>query len=197
MREIIPRSIIGSKLLAHCLASGSEKTFFLNKIEIVDADHLGIDENDDLSIIAAFGKCMEEDDGGFNTIKDVKKLPYPKEVILESFCRQFSIEKNDKLRDHMKVGLLFLAYYQEGVGVENLQYGGFNLPREAKDLSKFSEEEQRRFAEQLISKINFKEVDEEKKKYERFKKLCEKDQKMFYDKIGCALPFNHPLYNMK
>ena len=97
MREIIPHSIIGPKLLAHCLASGLEKTFFLNKIEIVDADHLGIDGNDDLSIIAAFGKCMEEDDGGFNTIKDVKKLPYPKEVILESFCRQFSIEKNDKL----------------------------------------------------------------------------------------------------
>ena len=147
--------------------------------------------------ITEFQKCIKNSVIDSSDIKDVKKLPFLRESILGSLIREWKIAENQKEKDILECAGFDLAYYQEGVGVENLQYGGFNLPREAKDLSKFSEEEQRRFAEQLISKINSKEVDEEKKKYERFNKLCEKDQKIFYDKIGCALPFNHPLYNMK
>jgi hypothetical protein len=193
MREIIPRSITGYKLLAHCVTSGLEKTFFIDKVEVIDDDNQEVNEDDDISVISAFGKCMEEDNGGFSTIKDVVKLPYQKEVILKSICRQFPIKKNYVLRDHMKAGLLYLASYQEGVGVEDLHPGGFDFSHHAKDLDKFSKEEQLKFTEKLLSKMNFKEIDEQKKKYDRFNKLCEEDQKIFYDKIGCSLPFNHPL----
>ena len=126
MREIIPRSIRDNKLIAYCLASDLDKTFFLDKIQIIEEYAQGDDKNDDLTVIASFGKCMEEDDS-FVVFKDVKKLPYPREVILKSLCRQISITKNDKLCEQMKVGLLFLASYQEGVGDENLYMSGFNI----------------------------------------------------------------------
>ena len=83
MREIIPRSIKDNKLIAYCLASDLEKAFFIDKIEIVEDNTQGVDENDDLTIIAAFGKCMEEDNP-FTVFKDVKKplKNYLKSLIL-------------------------------------------------------------------------------------------------------------------
>ena len=157
----------------------------------------GDDKNDDLTVIASFGKCMEEDED-LTVFKDVKKLPYPREVILESLCRQISITKNDKLFDHMKVGLLFLASYQEGVGDENLHMGGFDIRQLLGSAKEFTPEQIRELPAEEASKLmkNFTEkftenseaIEHQKKQYEHFKKLCEKDQEEFYNLIGCSWP---------
>jgi hypothetical protein len=161
-------------------------------------DSEGDDKNDDLTVIASFGKCMEEDDS-FVVFKDVKKLPYPREVILKSLCRQISIIKNDKLCEQMKVGLLFLASYQEGVGDENLYMSGFDIQQLiGKTAKEYTPEQLRELPAEETSKIakkfteNFTEnseaIEHQKKKYEHFKKLCEKDQVEFYNLIGHSWP---------
>ena len=149
----------------------------------------------DLTVIASFGKCMEEDDS-FVVFKDVKKLPYPREVILKSLCRQISITKNDKLCDQMKVGLLFLASYQEGVGDENLYMSGFDIQQLIESAKEYTPEQLMELPAEEKSKIakNFTEkfidnseaIEHQKKKYEHFKKICEKDQEEFYNLIGCS-----------
>ena len=137
---------------------------------------------------------MEEDDS-FVVFKDVKKLPYPREVILKSLCRQISITKNDKLCDQMKVGLLFLASYQEGVGDENLYMSGFNIQQLIEKTAKeYTPEQLRELPAEETSKImkkfteNSEAIEHQKKKYQHFKKLCEKDQVEFYNLIGCSWP---------
>ena len=148
----------------------------------------------DLTVIASFGKCMEEEES-FVVFKDVKKLPYPREVILKSLCRQISITKNDKLCDQMKVGLLFLASYQEGVGDENLYMSGFNIQQLIEKTAKeYPPEQLRELPAEETSKImkkfteNSEAIEHQKKKYQHFKKLCEKDQVEFYNLIGCSWP---------
>ena len=198
MREIIPRSIRDNKLIAYCLASDLDKTFFLDKIQIIEEYAQGDDKNDDLTVIASFGKCMEEDDS-FVVFKDVKKLPYPREVILKSLCRQISITKNDKLCEQMKVGLLFLASYQEGVGDENLYRIGSDIQQLIEKTAKeYTPEQLRELPADETSKImkkfieksteNSEAIEHQKKKYEHFNKLCEKDQVEFYSLIGCSWP---------
>jgi hypothetical protein len=198
MREIIPRSIRDNKLIAYCLASDLDKNFFLDKIQIIEEYAQGDDKNDDLTVIASFGKCMEEDDS-FLVFKDVKKLPYPREVILKSLCRQISITKNDKHCEQMKVGLLFLASYQEDVGDENLYMSGFDKQQLIKESAKeytpeqlreLSAEETSKFMKKFTEKFtdNSEAIEHQKKKYEHFKKLCEKDQEEFYNLIGCSWP---------
>ena len=72
----------------------------------------------------------------------------------------------------MERGGYSLAFYQEGVGVEDLHMTGMDTEKYMKEVEKFPKEEQGMlFAKKLTSD----EVKENKKKWDHFNKLCEKD----------------------
>jgi len=129
-------------------------------------------------ILREFGKFHEKEGTG---IKDASKLPFPREVILESFCREYLWEEDEDMQCTMRNMVTYLADYQEGVGVENLDMmGGIYGNNYMDELKKFPDEEQMKlFAEKILSKENV----EKEKKYEEFKKLVDRDRDIFHDKM--------------
>ncbi len=131
-----------------------------------------------------FGKCCVKSakDGG--DIKDVSKLPFPSEVILESLMREWKIAENQKEKDILESAGYSLAFYQEGVGLEDLHMVGMDTEK-MEELSK--EEDGMLFAKKLDSD----EVKEHRKKWEHFNKLCEKDRIIFQGFIVGKITTTH------
>jgi len=119
-------------------------------------------------VIKEFAKCCIKSakDGG--DIKDVSKLPFPSEVILESLMRKWKIAENQKEKDILESAGYSLAFYQEGVGLEDLHMVGMDTEK----TEEFSKEEDGML---LAKKLDSDEVKEHRKKWEHFNKLCEKD----------------------
>ena len=114
-------------------------------------------------------------------IRDVSKLPYPREVILDSFCREYPLEEDDeKYRNSMKIMVMELGDYQEGVGVEDLSMMGFDGKRFSDELNKFPKEKQ---PELFMDKLENKNTGEQRNKYKSFKKSCDRDKESFYNKM--------------
>jgi hypothetical protein len=81
---------------------------------------------------------MERDNKMGSDIMDASKLPFPREVILESFCREYLWEEDENMQCTMRNMVTYLADYQEGVGVENLEMmGGIYGNNYMDELKKF------------------------------------------------------------
>ena len=120
VREIVPRSIKANKLRAHCLTSDADKTFIIDKIEIIDGDRQGIAEYD--SELAYQGPQYEAVDDLLADKKEflenlgwVIKSGEEKYQLAESFeqhCETlelYSRFKNGNLRKTADVRLSFAA----------------------------------------------------------------------------------------
>ena len=145
----------------------------------------------DFHITREFGKCMERDNKMGSDIMDASKLPFPREVILESLCKLYSEHNNDAERGVTKMGILSLANYQEDVG-EDLWPAGFDILKDAPKFEEFddlTDEQKELIAQKTIQNFNKSEVEEKRKKWERLDKLRKRDIKIFYEKIGADLPF--------
>ena len=86
----------------------------------------------------------------------------------------------------MERGGYSLAFYQEGVGVEDLyKIGmdtdkymkeiGMDMVEDMKELEKFPKEEQEEKGMLIAKKLDSDEVKEHRKKWEHFNQLCRKD----------------------
>ena len=143
----------------------------------------------DFHITREYGKCMERDNKFGSDIKDASKLPFPREVILESLCRLYS-EKDNAERGVAKTGILMLADYQEDVG-EDLWPDGFDILKDVSEWNDDLTEEQQELITQKALQ-NFKEnesgFEEKRKKWELFDKLRKRDIKIFFEKIDADLP---------
>jgi hypothetical protein len=137
-------------------------------------------------VIKEFAKCCVKSakDGG--DIKDVSKLPFPSEVILESLMREWKIAENQKEKDILESAGFDLAFYQEGVGLENLHMVGMDTDKymketgmdkvkDMKEFEKIPKEEREGKGMLFAKKLDSDEVKEHRKKWEHFNKLCEKD----------------------
>ena len=134
--------------------------------------------------IKEFEKCCVKSakDGG--DIKDVSKLPFPSEVILESLMREWKIAENQKEKDILECAGFDLAYYQEGVGLEDLHMVGMDTEK----MEELSKEEDGML---LAKKLDSDEVNEHGKKWEHFNKLCEKDRIIFQGFIVGKITTTH------
>jgi hypothetical protein len=137
-------------------------------------------------VITEFGKYIQKSarDGG--EIKDVSKLPFPRESILGSLIREWKVAENQEEKDILERGGYYLAFYQEGVGVEDLHMIGMDtdkymkeigmdMVKDMKELEKIPKEEREGKGMLFAKKLDSDEVKENKKKWEHFNKLCEKD----------------------
>ncbi len=122
--------------------------------------------------IKEFGTCLADSARDDSHIKDVSKLPFPKNEIIESLTREWKRAKGHDRKEILETGAYHLAFYQEGVGVEDLYMTGMDTKKYMKEVEKFPKEEQGML---LVKKLNSEEVKEHKKKWEHFNKLCEKD----------------------
>jgi len=67
-------------------------------------------------IIRAYALALEQKGTSGYSYLDTNKLPYPKEVIKDSFIFALKNSQNDKIKENLKVGLLFLPDWQDDVG---------------------------------------------------------------------------------
>lgn len=77
-------------------------------------------EGDDvMSIIQAYGRILETDAPAPGTVADSRKLPYPKETIKAAIIAALQATADNLAREHLKVGYVCLADWQDGVGDQN------------------------------------------------------------------------------
>lgn len=67
-------------------------------------------------VLRAYGVALEQKAASGCAILDANKLPFPKDAIKNSLIIALMNSKNEKVKEHMKVGLMFLPDWQDGVG---------------------------------------------------------------------------------
>jgi hypothetical protein len=139
----------------------------------------------DYFVVMEFEKCIKESQKNNSDIRDVKKLPFPKKTILESLIREWKITEKKEDKDIFESDGFNLAYYQEGVGVEDLYIGGFDFLGYQEKSKKFPDEEQ---LEYLAKKLKSDEVTINIEKWEHFNKLVTKDITEIHHKIIGKIP---------
>jgi hypothetical protein len=85
-------------------------------------------------IINDYGALMERRHPRSTRIEDVSVLPHPKEVILDALLSQIGSGQSKHMDDMLRVGAIYLAQYQSGIGDEPLENPGMTrgkLPRAA------------------------------------------------------------------
>jgi hypothetical protein len=98
-----------------------------------------------LRIVSDYGEFIERNPPVAN-IWDVKYLPHDKETILDAICLEIVRQTDEKLLNALEVSAVFLAYFQEGVGVKPLSQLGVDLTsadrasRSADDLKALAEQ---------------------------------------------------------
>ncbi len=156
----------------------------------------------DTYVIKEFAKCIEKSARDSGDIKDASKLPFPREEILLSLIRRWKIEEDEKQREWLECGGIYLAYYQEGVGVEDLYTAGMDMDKymkeigmdmvkDMKELEKIPKEEREGKGMLFAKKLDSDEVNEHRKKWEHFNKLCEKDRIIFQGFIVGKITTTH------
>jgi hypothetical protein len=80
-------------------------------------------------IIKTFGSFIEKNPPLPTRIEDVNVLPYPKDKILDSLMVEIAFAQTEEECDHLEGGAVFLAQYQEGVGIEALEMLGLDIAK--------------------------------------------------------------------
>jgi hypothetical protein len=83
-------------------------------------------------IINDYGALIERHPPRSTRIEDVSVLPHPKEVILDALLSEIGRGHSKHMDDMLRVGAIYLAQYQSGVGNEPLEPRGTHkgkLPR--------------------------------------------------------------------
>lgn len=81
------------------------------------------------SVVSAYGAFLGNVDVGVHLFRDEKVLPFPKSVIESELLVALSITDDQSMKDHLKVGLLYLPYFQKDVGPEGLHKFGADISK--------------------------------------------------------------------
>ena len=73
-----------------------------------------------LKIINAYGVILETQVPAPGCVADIRQLPYPKKQIKRAILHALKIVNEPNMQNHLKVGYVTLASWQEGVGDENI-----------------------------------------------------------------------------
>jgi hypothetical protein len=124
-------------------------------------------------IINDYGALMERCPPRSTRIEDVSMLPHPKEAILDALLSQIGRGQSKHMDDMLRVGAIYLAQYQSGVGDEPLENPGMirgKLPR-AGGLDEIRAEAERR------------------ERFDQFNKLVESDLRRISLRIAATQPW--------
>ena len=80
-------------------------------------------EQQEGAILAAYGKCMEDNKLLPTAFYDESILPYPKYKIAKTLIKTIQTTSNEHLRTSAKAGLFSLACFQKGVGKDPIAEG--------------------------------------------------------------------------
>ena len=91
--------------------------FKSKKIRIKENDNHDIQNlvNEINNVINEFGQIMEKFDWVL-AFHDVGKLPYPKEIILESIVSAYKLTADENMKETLKISLSALTHFQENIG---------------------------------------------------------------------------------
>jgi len=68
------------------------------------------------SVVQAYGNILANNAPVPGCVADTSKLPYPKETIKEALITALKLTEDQQMKEHLKVGYIQLADWQEGVG---------------------------------------------------------------------------------
>lgn len=96
-----------------------------------------IPENNFIPIVQAYGKILETSAPTPGTIADVDKLPYTKKQIKDALIAALRSTDDPQMKEHLKVGYIQLADWQEGVGNSNqgLDLSNIDLNQDTESLA--------------------------------------------------------------
>ncbi|MGE0109199.1 MAG: hypothetical protein AB7S81_05460 [Bdellovibrionales bacterium] len=77
-------------------------------------------DNQVQTIVQSFGETLEFKAPAPGCVADANELPYPKKQIKEALLTAIKMTKDPAMKQHLKVGYLSLADWQEGVGKTHL-----------------------------------------------------------------------------
>ena len=95
-------------------------------------------DTDFVSIVQAYGKILETSAPVPGTVADASKLPYPKQQIKDAIVAALRSTDDPQMKEHLKVGYIQLADWQEGVGETNqgLDVSALDMNQDAESLAK-------------------------------------------------------------
>ena len=83
----------------------------------------------DRKIVEDYGIFVQRDAPLPTRIEDASVLPHAKNVIMDAIFREMARAKNDDIREFLKIGAIFLAQFQQGVGHEPLEMLGMDISK--------------------------------------------------------------------
>lgn len=132
-----------------------------------------------LKIISDFGAFLERDlhKGDSLQIWDVKYLPHDKEAILDAICLEIVRESDEKRIEVLKVGALFLADFQKGIGDQPISALGVDLT--SQDVASLDTNSLKELASRVTSNSDSKQFD-------LYKPIIDKDLANIHAKLLAA-----------
>ena len=111
-------ALIPGALAAYSAFQSVSATLVADRLERKESN-AGSSELDFLEVVSAYGKTLATEAPTPGTVADVKKLPYPKQVIKDAIVTALRRTPESDLKEKLKVGYLSLSNWQEGVGEAN------------------------------------------------------------------------------
>jgi len=91
-----------------------------------------------VGIVQAYGSILEASAPVPGTVADVSQLPYTKQEIKDAIVSALRMTEDPQIKEHLKVGYIQLADWQEGVGEANqgLDVSAIDMNQDTEDLAK-------------------------------------------------------------
>lgn len=119
-------ALIPGALAAYSAFQSVSATLIADRLER-KGSNAGSSETDFLQVVRAYGKALETEAPTPGTVADVKKLPYPKQVIKDAIVTALRRMTDSQTKEQLKVGYLCLSSWQEGVGEANQGFDVLSL----------------------------------------------------------------------
>jgi hypothetical protein len=103
--------------------------------------------DDDGEIVASFGEVLERTDWGM-AFYDESELKHPKKVIQAALCRKIEEVEDEKLREHLEVGLLATCHFISNLGQSIKAPVAPSL--ESVNPAELDEEQMKKFAQEWL-----------------------------------------------
>jgi len=108
-------TLIPLALMTFTVLQSISSTLIASKLEAYEPNDQKIGNQDTEKVVNEFGQVMENLDW-LLAFHDVKKLPYPKETVLNAIVSAYQLTADQNMKEILKSGLLALSHFQENIG---------------------------------------------------------------------------------
>ena len=130
-------ALIPAAIGAFTAFSSVSATMVASRLERTEPATKSANGTDFTAVVQAYGRLLETDAPVDGTVADTNKLPYPKQKVKEALLAALLTTPDERMREQLKVGYIYLADWQDGVGDANRGFDPSTLDR-SKDTKSLS-----------------------------------------------------------